>query len=65
VLAQEGERRRDRTPETFRAIEVGGHEHDRVVTAYREHVGWRAHEFFAALPDPADHPVFRVELREA
>jgi hypothetical protein len=36
-----------------------------VVTAYRDHMGWRAREFFTALPDPADHPVFRVEPQEA
>jgi hypothetical protein len=42
-------------------IEVHGDEHDRVVAAYREHMGWRAREFFTALPDPADHPVFRIE----
>jgi deazaflavin-dependent oxidoreductase (nitroreductase family) len=63
--AGQGELRRGRTHELFRAVEVGGDEHDRVVTAYREHMGWRAREFFAALPDPADHPVFRVEPLEA
>lgn len=47
--------------ETFRAVEVVGDEHDRVVAAYRTQMGWRAREFFTALPDPADHPVFRVE----
>ncbi len=62
-----GELRRGRTSEPFRAVEVEveDEEHDRVVTAYREHMGWRAREFFAALPDPADHPVFRVEPQEA
>jgi deazaflavin-dependent oxidoreductase (nitroreductase family) len=59
--AGQGELRRGRTHELFRAIEVGGDEHDRVVAAYREHMGWRAREFFTALPDPADHPVFRIE----
>jgi deazaflavin-dependent oxidoreductase (nitroreductase family) len=63
--AGQGELRRGRTHEPFRAVEVGGDEHDRVVTAYREHMGWRAREFFTALPDPADHPVFRVEPQEA
>lgn len=63
--AGQGELRRGRTHEPFRAVEVGGAEHDRVVTAYREHMGWRAREFFAALPDPADHPVFRVDPQEA
>ena len=63
--AGQGELRNGRTRELFRAVEVGGDEHDRVVAAYREHMGWRAREFFAALPDPADHPVFRVEPQEA
>jgi len=63
--ASEGELRRGRTHEPFQAVEVYGDEHDRVVTAYREHTGWRAREFFTALPDPADHPVFRVEPQEA
>lgn len=56
-----GELRRGRTYETFRAVEVRGDEHDRVVLAYRERMGWRARAFFSALPDPADHPVFRIE----
>ena len=60
-----GELRHGRTHEPFRAVEVCGDEHDRVVAAYREHMGWRAREFFTALPDPADHPVFRVEPLEA
>ena len=59
--AGQGELRRGRTHEAFRAVEVDGDEHDRVVAAYREHMGWRGREFFSALPDPADHPVFRVE----
>ena len=63
--AGRGELRRGREHEPFRAVEVGGAEHDRVVAAYREHMGWRAREFFATLPDPADHPVFRVEPQEA
>jgi hypothetical protein len=24
-------------------------------------MGWRGRRLFAALPDPADHPVFRIE----
>jgi len=59
--AGRGELRRGRTHEPFRAVEVHGDEHDRVVAAYRAKMGWRAREFFATLPDPADHPVFRVE----
>jgi deazaflavin-dependent oxidoreductase (nitroreductase family) len=56
-----GELGRGRTREPFRGVEVGDDEHDRVIAAYRERMGWRAREFFAALPDPADHPVFRIE----
>ena len=63
--AGQGELRRGRTREPFRAVEVGGVEHDRVVAAYRERMGLRARDFFTALPDPADHPVFRVERQEA
>lgn len=60
-----GELRRGRTNEQFRALEVHGDEHARVVAAYRERMGWRAREFFAALPDPADHPVFRIDAPES
>jgi hypothetical protein len=41
-----------------------GDEHDRVVAAYRQRNGWRARAFFGALPNPADHPVFRIEPSE-
>jgi deazaflavin-dependent oxidoreductase (nitroreductase family) len=56
-----GEVRRGRTAEPFLAVEVLGDEHDRVVAAYRQRMGWRAREFFIALPNPADHPVFQIE----
>ncbi|MFI5254916.1 MAG: nitroreductase family deazaflavin-dependent oxidoreductase, partial [Candidatus Limnocylindrales bacterium] len=59
-----GELRQGRTHELFRGVEVQGEEHDRVVAAYRERMGLRARQFFAALPDPADHPVFRIEALE-
>ena len=59
--AGQGELRRGRTREPFRAVEVLGDERDRIVTAYRERTGWRSREFFSALPHPADHPVFRIE----
>jgi len=59
--AGQGELRRGRMQEPVRAIEVHGDQHDRVVAAYRARMGWRARNFFAALPDPADHPVFRIE----
>jgi deazaflavin-dependent oxidoreductase (nitroreductase family) len=63
--AGRGELRRGRIREPFTAVEVAGEQHDRVVAAYREQMGRRAREFFHALPDPADHPVFRIEPLEA
>jgi deazaflavin-dependent oxidoreductase (nitroreductase family) len=59
--AGKGELRRGHIREAFRAAEVRGDEHDRIVAAYRERMGRRARRFFSALPDPADHAVFRVE----
>jgi deazaflavin-dependent oxidoreductase (nitroreductase family) len=59
--AGEAELRRGRSRERVRAIEVEGAERDRVVTAYRDRMGRRAVAYFTALPDLADHPVFRLE----
>lgn len=56
-----GEMSRGRTRETFRAVELRGDERDRIVAAYRDRLGWRAREFFEALPNLADHAVFRVQ----
>jgi deazaflavin-dependent oxidoreductase (nitroreductase family) len=62
--AGEGELRRGRRREPFRAVELLGEERDRVVVAYRERLGRRAAQFFKALPDPADHPAFRIDRAE-
>ena len=59
--AGEGEPRLRGRREPFRAVEVLGEKRDRVVVAYRDRMGPRAAQFFAALPDPGDHPVFRIE----
>jgi hypothetical protein len=53
--------RHGRTGEPVRAAEVVGGEHDRIVVAYRDQMGERTSEPFEVLPDPADHPVFRIE----
>jgi deazaflavin-dependent oxidoreductase (nitroreductase family) len=45
----------------FRAVELEGPERDRIVAAYREKQGRTVEGFFRALPELADHPVFRVE----
>jgi deazaflavin-dependent oxidoreductase (nitroreductase family) len=45
----------------FRAVEIEGPERDRIVAAYRAKQGRTVEAFFRQLPEPADHPVFRVE----
>jgi deazaflavin-dependent oxidoreductase (nitroreductase family) len=45
----------------FRAVEIEGSERDRIVAAYRAKQGRTVDGFFRELPEPADHPVFRVE----
>jgi len=59
--AGEAELRRGRSRQRVRAIEVEGAERDRVVAAYRDRMDRRAAAYFAALPDLADHPAFRLE----
>ncbi len=59
----EGVLRRGRTGEPFVAEEIRGGAHDRVVGAYRDQMGGRTSEPFDVLPDPADHPVFRIVPR--
>jgi len=45
----------------FRAVEIQGPERERIVAAYRAKQGRTVEGFFRQLPEPADHPVFRVE----
>jgi len=56
-----GELWRGRKHEPFHAVELQGDEQVRVVAAYRQRMGRHASTFFAALPDAAAHPVFRLE----
>lgn len=57
----EGQLRAKGTHRDFRAVEIVGVERDRIVAAYRDHMGARFESYFKALPDLAKHPVFRVE----
>jgi deazaflavin-dependent oxidoreductase (nitroreductase family) len=61
--AGEGQLRMGGKHQDFRAIELQGSERDRIVAAYREHMGRRSEGYFRELPDPADHPAFRVDPR--
>ena len=47
--------------ESFRAAEIYWTERDRIVAAYQAAMGRTVETFFRELPDPADHPVFRVD----
>lgn len=46
---------------TFRATEVAGDERDRIVEGYRRKLGHSVDAYFAEIPDPGGHPVFRMD----
>jgi hypothetical protein len=56
-----GELRRRARVEAFRAIELSDEEKPRIIEAYIARGGSQVKRYFAALPRPADHPVFRIE----
>ena len=62
--AGEGELRRRARVERFRAVELADEEKPPIVQAYLERWASQVKSQFAALPDPADHPVFRIEAVE-
>jgi hypothetical protein len=47
--------------ERFRAVELQPAERDAIVTAYGKTITCGCQEYLRKLPDPADHPVFRIE----
>jgi deazaflavin-dependent oxidoreductase (nitroreductase family) len=46
--------------ESFRASEVPVAERDAVIAAYRKIISGSVSSYFTRLPDPGDHPVFRL-----
>src|SRR5438105_2319451 len=56
-----GELRRRGKTERFRAREVPVEERQPLIDAYRARWGKQVRKLFEELPDPADHPVFRIE----
>ena len=50
---------RDR--ERFRAVELYGAKRDAIVTAYAATITCGCRYYMRRLPDPADHPVFRID----
>lgn len=63
--AGHGEFRIHGRTEPFRATEVRGPDHDRVVAAYRDKLGHTVDRYFDEIPDPADHAVFLMEPEPA
>jgi hypothetical protein len=59
--AGEGELSIGRHHERFRAVELEGAERDAIVRAYAATITCGCRRYMRQLPDPADHPVFRIE----
>jgi deazaflavin-dependent oxidoreductase (nitroreductase family) len=55
-----GELKRKGTTERFSATEVPPDERPPILDAYRARAGRTVKSYFEKLPDPADHPTFRV-----
>ena len=47
--------------ETFRAVEIPAGERQPVLDAYRAKAGKMVGTYWKQLPDPADHPTFRLD----
>jgi deazaflavin-dependent oxidoreductase (nitroreductase family) len=56
-----GELRRGGHAKPFRAFEVADEQKPPVIDAYLERWGSRVRGLFRELPNPADHPVFRID----
>ena len=63
-VAGKGELRRGRHAERFRVVELRGAERDAIVTAYASSLTCGCRAYMRRLPDPAAHPVFRIEASE-
>jgi deazaflavin-dependent oxidoreductase (nitroreductase family) len=59
--AGEGELRQRGRVQPFRPIEVADKDKPRIIDAYRERWDKEVKGLFEQLPDPADHPVFRMQ----
>lgn len=59
--AGEGELRIRGSLQPFRAVELQGPARDAIVRAYATTITCGCRYYLQRLPDPADHPVFRIE----
>lgn len=48
--------------QAFRAVEIPVEQREPIIAAYREVAGKTVAGYWKKLPDPADHPVFRIDL---
>lgn len=63
--AGRGELRMHGRVEPFKAVEVIGSQHERVIAAYRTAMGRAVPAFLGRASDPREHPVFRIEPARA
>ena len=48
--------------QAFRAVEIPVEQREPIIAAYREVAGKTVAGYWKKLPDPADHPVFRIDV---
>ena len=48
--------------QSFRAVEIPVEQREPIIAAYREKAGRSVRPYWKKLPDPADHPVFRIDV---
>jgi hypothetical protein len=46
----------------FRAVEIPTEQREPIIATYREVAGKTVDTYWKRLPEPADHPVFRIEV---
>ncbi len=56
-----GELKRKGQAEKVQVVELPVEERPPVIAAYRAKVGKEVQQYFEKLPDPSDHPVFRIQ----
>jgi deazaflavin-dependent oxidoreductase (nitroreductase family) len=58
-------RQRGQPPKHYAAEELAAEERDRIIEAYRTKAGRSVAGFWRKLPDPVDHPTFRLTPADA
>jgi hypothetical protein len=63
--AGEADLRAGHAVEHIRVVELTGPEHDAIVAAYGSTITCNCRQSMELIPDPADHPAFRIEAATA